>query len=83
MFCLPRNTRMRPKGKTVNIAIHLYSIAMHITFPGWCKYPWQASPPAPVGCVMRAMHIIFPDWCNYPWQASPPAPVGCVMHAAG
>ena len=24
MFCLPRNTRMRPQGKTVNIAIHLY-----------------------------------------------------------
>ena len=54
MFFLPRNTRMGPKGKTVNIAIHLYSIAMHITFPGWCKYPWQASPPAPVGCVMHA-----------------------------
>ena len=27
MFCLPRNTRMHPKGKTVNIAIHLWRSA--------------------------------------------------------
>ena len=25
MFCLPRNTRMHPQGKTVNIMIHLLS----------------------------------------------------------
>ena len=29
MFCLPRNTRMPPKGKTVNIAIDLYYIILY------------------------------------------------------